>query len=274
MKWVKILGVAVAVLAAVVYFGLPRALTVMGLNPQYDMPEFDLAGKRALIITTSQASLGEGGKATGVYGSELTVPYYAFLDAGLTVDVASIKGGKIPVEPYSMGWPLAAGEDYRFKNDTVAMAKLTNSIPISALDISKYDAVFLSGGWGATYDFGQSAELGALITAANARGAVLGSVCHGALGFLQAKNPDGTPFLAGRHVTAVSDLQITQLGIEITPLHPEREMRAAGAHFEKQSAFRDIFATDVVVDGRLVTGQNQNSGAETAAKMMEMLAKP
>mgnify|MGYP002632232201 CR=1 FL=1 len=271
MKWVRNLGLVAVLFAIVVYFGLPRALTAMGLNPAYDMPDFNLADKRVLIITTSQATLGEGGKATGVYGSELTVPYYAFLDGGLTVDVASIKGGAIPVEPYSMGWPLAAAEDYRFLKDTVAMAKLTNSIPITAVDIGKYDAVFLSGGWGAAYDFGQSTVLGALITAANAEGAVLGSVCHGALGFLQAKNPDGTAFLQGRHVTAVTDRQITQLGVEITPLHPEREVRAAGALFQNQTAFRDIFATGVVVDGRLVTGQNQNSGPETAARMMELL---
>ena len=36
--------------------------------------------------------------ATGVFGSELTVPYYAFLDAGMEVDVASPRGGDIPFD--------------------------------------------------------------------------------------------------------------------------------------------------------------------------------
>jgi putative intracellular protease/amidase len=54
----------------------------------------------------------------------------------------------------------------------------------------------------------------------------------------------------------------------MTPQHPDRELRAAGARFESRKAFRDIFANHSVVDGRLVTGQNQNAGAEVANKMM------
>ena len=41
--------------------------------------------------------------------------------------------------------------------------------------------------------------------------------------------------------------------------------------FEAEGRFRDLFASRVVTDGRVVTGQNQNSGAEAAHKMMEAL---
>jgi putative intracellular protease/amidase len=273
MSWLKIILIAIPILAIVVYFGLPRALSAMGLHPHYDIPEFDLAGKRALVITTSHDTLGETGKATGVFGSEMSVPYYAFLDAGMEVDIASIKGGEIPVEPRSMSWPMGTDADYRFKKDTVAMAKLTNSISVADVDISKYDAIFLSGGWGAAYDFAQSKDLAALVTAANADGDVIGSVCHGALGLVNAKDTDGTPLLEGRTVTGVTDNQINQLGISMTPKHPETELRAAKANFEANTAFRDMFATHVTVDGNLVTGQNQNSGAEAAHRMLEILAK-
>jgi putative intracellular protease/amidase len=273
MSWLKIILIAIPILAIVVYFGLPRALSAMGLHPHYDIPEFDMAGKRALVITTSHDTLGETGKATGVFGSEMSVPYYAFLDAGMEVDIASIKGGEIPVEPRSMSWPMGTDADYRFKKDTVAMAKLTNSISVADVDISKYDAIFLSGGWGAAYDFAQSKDLAALVTAANADGDVIGSVCHGALGLVNAKDTDGTPLLEGRTVTGVTDNQINQLGISMTPKHPETELRAAKANFEANTAFRDMFATHVTVDGNLVTGQNQNSGAEAAHRMLEILAK-
>jgi putative intracellular protease/amidase len=203
----------------------------------------------------------------------MTVPYYAFLDAGMEVDIASIGGGEIPIEPRTWGWPLATPADYRFKEDTIAMAKLTSSIPISEVDIARYDAIFLSGGWGAAYDFAQSEELAALVTAANADGDVIGSVCHGALGLVNAMDTDGTPLIEGRTVTGVTDAQIDQLGISITPKHPESELRAANANFESGTAFRDIFATHVSVDGNLVTGQNQNSGAEAAHRMLEILAE-
>ncbi len=273
----QILGTLLAVLASLallVWLGLPSLLRAAGLHPHHDIPPFDLSGKKALIVATSHDTLGEGGKATGVFASELTVPFYAFQDAGMTVDIASPKGGAVPVEPGSMGWPLATDSDLRFKRDAEAMRKLTHSLPIAEVDASAYDVVFLAGGWGAAYDLGQSAELGEVITKANANRAVIGGVCHGPLGLLQAKDTDGTPLVEGRRLTAVSDTQVQQLGIEITPLHPETELRRVGAVYEKETAFRDMLATHVVVDGNLVTGQNQNSGAETAHRMLELLAAP
>lgn len=278
---IKKIGLIIIVVFAaivIIYFGLPKALNTFGLHPHYDMPSYDLSGKRALIVTTSHGVLSEelgdkDAKATGVFGSELSIPYYALLDAGIEVDIASVKGGGIPIEPNSMGWPLAAAEDKRFKRDAVALAKIAHSIPISQIDITKYDVVFMSGGWGAAYDLGRSAELADVVTKANAKDAVIGSVCHGALGLINAKAKDGSSLIAGRNVTGVSDLQVKQLGIDVTPLHPETELRKAGANYESNTAFRDIFATHVVVDGNLVTGQNQNSSAETIHRILEILSQ-
>ena len=280
-----IITIAFAAIIAI-YLGLPKALNIFGLHPHYDMPAYDLSGKRALIVTTSHGVLSEivagkvvgkvankDAKATGVFGSELSIPYYALLDAGIEVDIASIKGGEIPIEPNSMGWLLAADEDKRFKKDAVALAKIAYSIPISQIDASKYDVVFMSGGWGAAYDMGRSNELADVVTKTNAKDAVIGSVCHGALGLINAKAKDGSSLIAGRNVTAVTDLQVKQLGIDLTPMHPETELRKAGANYEANTAFRDIFATHVVVDGNLVTGQNQNSSAETIHRIFEILSQ-
>jgi putative intracellular protease/amidase len=264
-------ALTIAVLALVTWLGLPAALRLTGLHPRYEIPPFDLAGKRALIVATNQSTLGESGKKTGVFASELTVPYYAFLDAAMQVDIASPKGGVIPVEPASMKWPLATAADRRFQDDVTAVRKLENSLRVSELDGSDYDIVFLSGGWGAAYDLGQSPDLGDFVSQANAHGAVIGGVCHGPLGLLQATDIDGNPLVRGRRITAVTDTQVRQLGIEFTPLHPETELRKAGALFESKTAFRDMFATHVVVDRNLVTGQNQNSGAETAHRMMDLV---
>ena len=272
MSWIKYALTITIILAAAVYFGLPPALRAMGIHPHYDIPAFHLSGKRALIVTTSHDTLGEAGQATGVFGSELTVPYYAFLDAGLEIDVASIQGGEIPVEPRSMGWPLATREDRRFRNDEVAMSKLMNSIPIADISAEDYDVVFMSGGWGAAYDLAQSSDLAEVVTRANANGAILGSVCHGALGLVNARDVDGSPLIEGRRVTGVTDKQVEELGIQITPMHPETEMRASNAVFEAETRWRDFFATHTVVDGNIVTGQNQNSGYETSHRILELLA--
>ena len=263
--------IALIIATALVLFlwlGLPAMLTAFGLHPAYAGPSHTLRGGRALVVTTSHATLGASGKATGVFGSEMTAPYYEFLDAGMSVDVASIRGGAIPIEPDSFRWFLAAPSDKRYLKDPVFQAKVRNSLRIEALDFTQYDIIFLAGGWGAAYDLGTSAVLGEQITHAWAAGKVIGGVCHGPLGLLLAKDTNGQPLVKGKRLTAVTNRQVKQLGITITPQHPERELRAAGALFESASKVLEPFANLTVVDGRLVTGQNQNAGVETAQKML------
>lgn len=254
---------------------LPQILAVIGFHPNYAREEFNLEGRRALIIATNHDTLGdpEDGVATGVYGSELTIPYYEFLDAGMTVDIASIEGGVIPFEPVSLRWPLATHADNRYLADEDAQSKTTNSLRIDGVDVLAYDIIWMAGGWGAAYDLGYSEVLGEKISEAHAEGILLGSVCHGALGFLMATDVDGSPLVEGRTITGVTDKQVDELGIGITPQHPETELRRLGANFVSNTAFRDFFATLTAVDGNIVTGQNQNSSGETAQTLLRMLAE-
>ena len=265
-----LVGAVVASLLAV-WLGVPALLRAMGLHRHFAAPRRNLAGKRALVIATSHDTLGDTGKKTGVFASEMTAPYYTFLDAGMSVDVASVRGGKIPIEPMSVKWPLRSSHDSRFLKDADFRRKTDASPSVSGIDGAQYDAVFLAGGWGAAFDFEQSRELGRLLLQAEEAGAVIGGVCHGPLGLLAARRGNGQPLVNGRRVTAVTDKQVNELGITHTPRHPERDLRAAGAKFEASTKFRDIFASHVVVDGRLVTGQNQNDGAETADRMMQAI---
>ncbi len=275
-----LLGVSVSITVFIV--ALPTILHKSGLHPEYQGEVTTLpAGKRALVITTSHGFLsmpGEpAGKASGVAASELTHPYYNFLDAGMQVDVASIKGGQIPVDPQTLSFIIRSPDDVRFMEDPVLLEKVENSLRIDDVDIKQYDAIFIAGGWGAAYDLGQSDILGQKISAAfySEKSPVMGSVCHGALGFIQAKDKDGKLLITGREMTGVTDKQVKELGIEVTPLHPEAELRKAGAIFSSQTRFRDFLATSVVTDDeqRFVTGQNQNSGHVTAQTMLALLAK-
>jgi hypothetical protein len=54
-------------------------------------------------------------------------------------------------------------------------------------------------------------------------------------------------------------------------MHPETELRAKGALFECATRFRDPFANHWVVDGNLVTGQNQNAGPMVARELMRLV---
>jgi len=247
-------------------------LKKLGMHP--DDPtqiSFDHSGCRALVVATNSGVL-DIGKPTGVFASEMTVPYYAFLDAGMTVDIASPSGGVVPVDPQSLRAPIRTEQDDRFLADEEFRAKVTDSCAIGELDMESYDVVFLAGGWGAAFDFGFSEELGTKITEANASGKIIGGVCHGPLGLLNAKDTEGEPLVKGRRISAVTDKQVGELGIESTPHHPERELRAVGAEFESATKFRDPLANHWVVDGNLVTGQNQNAAPMVAREMMQLLA--
>ena len=273
------LGILLSLLV-VAATALPTILHAAGLHPDYEGAQVDLPGKRALIITTSHSLLAAPGETegpeTGVMASEFTHPYYSFLDAGMDVDMASIQGGQIPIDPQTLSYVIRSPEDERYLNDSVAQTKVRNSLAIADVDISQYDIVFISGGWGAAYDLAQSPVMASKVSEAyyGERTAVIGGVCHGVLGLVNAKDKEGNTLIAGRRMTGVTDKQVKELGIEITPLHPETELRKAGALFESQTAFRDLFATHVVVDDeqRFVTGQNQNSGLETAHRMMQVIA--
>lgn len=250
-------------------------LRQLGVHPEdRDAVTLEMTGTRALCIATNHGVL-DVGVATGVFASELTVPYYVFLDAGMRVDVASPRGGVVPVDPLSMNEALRTAADDRLVGDQELRHKLTASLAVAAVDFTAYDLVYLAGGWGAAFDLGQSEALGVKVSAAHAAGRVLGGICHGPLGLLRARRPDGELLVKGRRLTAVTDRQVRQLGIEITPLHPETALRAAGALFEGRThPLRDFFANHYVVDGDLVTGQNQNAGPMVARLMMQrVLAK-
>lgn len=252
---------------------LRKVLQRIGMHP--DDPEsidVDLTGHCAVVIATNHGTL-DAGKPTGVFASELTVPYYAFLDAGMDVDIASPKGGVIPVDPQSLKPVIRTEACDRFLADDELRGKVNDSLTVGELAVAEYDIVYLAGGWGAAFDLGMSDELGRQITIANERDQVVGGVCHGPLGLLKAKAKDGSPLVEGRRVTAVTDKQVRELRIDSTPQHPETELRKLGAAFESQTRFRDPFANHWVVDGNLVTGQNQNAAPMVAREMLTLVAQ-
>ncbi len=252
---------------------LRKLLSKIGMHPDdADVATFHLAGRRALVVATNHGTL-DIGKATGVFASEMTVPYYAFLDAGMEVDVASPLGGVVPVDPQSLKPVIRTDEDDRFLADDELRDKVMDSYAIGDLDMDDYDIVCLAGGWGAAFDFGFSQDLADKITEANVSDKIIGGVCHGPLGLRNAKAKDGRPLVEGRRVTGVSDKQVSELGIESTPHHPETELRRMGGLYESETKFRDPFANHWVVDGNLVTGQNQNAAPMVAREMMRILTR-
>lgn len=266
------------ILIVISIIALPHILTTAGLHPKFtydiDVPNFE--NKKALIIATNHGTLNKPGettgKPTGLFLSELSIPYFDLIKTNMSIDIASINGGLIPIEP--VPWFIKSPEDKRFEKDKQLMSKLKNSLSIIDLDFADYDVVFLSGGWGAAYDLGFSELLATKISEAYYSKTIIGAICHGVLGLINAKDKDGNLLISGRKMTGVTDKQLNQLGISFTPQHPEEELKKAGAVFMAQTKRIDIFASMTVVDDekKFVTGQNQNSGHETIYEIIKILS--
>lgn len=224
---------------------------------------------KILFILTSASTMGVSGKPTGLWFEELATPYYAFRDTGASVTLASIAGGPAPIDPRSVK-PKGENEVSvdRFLGDETASGALNATLPLSAIDISEYDAVFLPGGHGTMWDLPESAELAALLGKAWADGKVVAAVCHGPAGLVNVKDETGAPLVSGRRVTGFSDSEERAAGLEeAVPFLLETRLRELGGRYESVADFQPF----AIADGRLVTGQNPASSALTARLTLEAL---
>lgn len=225
--------------------------------------------KKILMIVTSNARLGDTGKTTGIWAEELAVPYFALLDAGYAVELASPAGGPVPIDPDSLkskGKNDAAVE--RFLGDADAQRKAAATHMASAVQMSAFDAVFLPGGHGTMWDLPNDAGVTRIIEQAFAADKVIGSVCHGAAGLVSAKRADGGSILAGKRVNSFTDAEEAAVGLtSVVPFPLETRMRELGGLFESAPNWQPF----AVRDGKLVTGQNPQSSALVAKHVLKAL---
>ena len=226
---------------------------------------------KILVILTSHATVGDTGQPTGVWLEEFTTPYYAFVDSGAEVDVASIDGGKVPIDPNSLkeGDKNPASVE-RFLKDSVARAKIEASPKLDGLKPDGYAAVFMPGGHGTMWDLPRSDALARLLSESWRAGKVVAAVCHGPAGLLNAVDETGKPLLAGRRVAAFSNSEEVAAGMDKRlPFALETRIRELGADYESGPDFKPF----AVRDGRLVTGQNPSSSARVAELVLEALSE-
>lgn len=226
--------------------------------------------QQALIIVTSHDRLGSTGRKTGFYYDEMAVPYWALVDAGLEVHLASIAGGVAPADPGSLG----SADDRppavtRFLADADAVEKIHNTRRIDDIDPDRYSVVFLPGGHGTMWDFPESQALATVIGRAYDNGAVIGAVCHGPAGLVAARRADGRPLVEGLRVNSFTNAEEAAVGLtEIVPFLLESRLRELGGRFESAPNFQP----KAVRDGRLITGQNPASAPLVAEEMLRALA--
>ncbi len=240
--------------------------TVVQSLPYLSKNKIDYRG-RILAVVTSTDTMGSSGKATGYELTELSRAYYVFQANGFEVDVASPKGGKPPVviDDEDMG-----AYDFAFLNDPIAQQKTNNTIPMTEVDSSLYDAIYFVGGKGAMYDFPNNSDIQSIVLHYYQSGKVIGAVCHGPAALVNVNLEGGKPLLQGKTVCSFTDKEELFLIPDASTIFPfllEDKLVERGATFNEGY----MYLENVVHDQNLITGQNPWSTWRLAETMIAQM---
>lgn len=222
-----------------------------------------------LMVLTSHAELGNTGEKTGFWVEEFAAPYYAFIDAGVQVTLASPAGGQPPVDPKSEMEDFQTASTRRFDADTQAQALVANTAKLADMKATDYSAVFYPGGHGPLWDLTDSKDSIALIESFLAANKPVAAVCHATAAFLNIKDVEGEYLVKGKAITGFTNSEEAAVQLtDVVPFLLEDEFVERGGDFQKVADW-NAFA---VQDGLLISGQNPASSELAAKKLLAALA--
>lgn len=220
-----------------------------------------------LMVLTSHEKLGDTGKKTGFWLEEFAAPYYAFLDAGVNITLASPAGGQPPLDPSSDTPDAQTKDTKRFKEDNEAQERLANTKKLAEVKAEDFDSVFYPGGHGPLWDLAVDKNSIELIETFVKQDKPVAFVCHSPAALKNVKI-DGEYLVKGKKVTGFSNTE--EEGVQLTDVVPfllEDALKANGGHYEKGADWESY----VVEDGLLITGQNPASSEEAAKRLLAKL---
>lgn len=224
---------------------------------------------KILLVLTSHDQLGHTGEKTGFWLEELAAPYYAFVDAGAQVTLASPRGGQPPLDPKSNEPAFQTDTTRRFEADATAVAALATTRKLADVDVADFDAVFYPGGHGPLWDLAEDRTSIALIEKTVASGKPVALVCHAPGVLRHVKGADGKPLVNGKAVTGFSNAEEEAVGLtQVVPFLVEDMLKANGGTYSSGADWQP----HVAVDGLLITGQNPASSEATAHALLKQLA--
>lgn len=224
--------------------------------------------KKILMVLTSHAELGKTGEKTGFWVEEFAAPYYAFIDAGIEVTLASPNGGQPPIDPTSTLADFQTEATKRYDADSGAQTLMANTKVLSEVNSSDYDAVFYPGGHGPLWDLVDNIDSVSLIESFIKEQKPVAAVCHASAVFLNVKDADGNALVAGKKVTGFTNSEEAAVQLtDIVPFLVEDELIKKGGDYQKT----DDWGVLALEDGLLITGQNPASSELAAKKLLTKL---
>ncbi|MDY6815785.1 MAG: type 1 glutamine amidotransferase domain-containing protein [Pseudomonadota bacterium] len=223
---------------------------------------------KILMVLTSHDQMGDTGHKTGFWLEEFTAPYYVFKDAGADITIASPKGGQPPVDPNSEAEGALTETTERFMKDAHAREMLASTKKLSDVDMNEYDAIFYPGGHGPLWDLANDETSIALIKKAYDQDKVIGAVCHAPAVFKNVFIKPEQNLVGGRKVTGFTNTEEDAVQLSnIVPFLVEDMLKENAGEYTRG----DDWAPHIVVDGKLITGQNPASSEGAAKAVVQAL---
>jgi putative intracellular protease/amidase len=223
---------------------------------------------KILMVLTSHDQLGDTGKKTGFWLEEFAAPYYVFKDAGAQLTLVSPKGGQPPLDPKSDEPDAQTAATERFRKDSAAQSALASTALLSSVRAEDYDAVFYPGGHGPLWDLAEDQNSIALIEALQQAGKPVAAVCHAPGVLRHVKDADGQPLVKGKRVTGFTNTEEDAVQLtDVVPFLVEDMLKDKGGIYSKGADW----ASYVVTDGLLLTGQNPASSEAVAEALLAKL---
>lgn len=234
---------------------IPNALRQLGalLCFAVVLPAHATVPDKVLIVVSGEGR-DQGKTRPGYEFDELSQAWLIFKANGLKVDVASPQGGAVEADKYNAQEPFNAA----LLGDAEAMRTLAATRSTRDVKAADYAAIYVVGGKGAMFDLPRDSALASLLAEAYMQGAVIGAVCHGPAALVDVKLGDGTSLVAGKAMTGFTNEEEAVFGkrwAKEFPWQLEDALRGRGARWQEAP----LMMAKVIVDGRLVTGQNPYS---------------
>ncbi|HDB1447900.1 TPA: type 1 glutamine amidotransferase domain-containing protein [Vibrio cholerae] len=245
-----------------------------------------LTKKRIALVVANPSLSTVTQWPVGFWWSEVSHPYFEFVQNGYEVEFFSPDGGEVQADSLSdptdqSGYSKADEISLKFINSPELMELLKDTKPVSAIDSEDFDAILVAGGQSPMFSFDKATSLQSKFVEFYEKDKISAALCHGVALLKDATLSNGELLVKGKQVTgftneeedhsdyAVWEMGALPKGTHLMPWRIQDELTRLGAEFKTADAWH----SHAVKDGNLITGQQNMSGLETAKLIIESLEK-
>ena len=199
----------------------------------------------------------------GYWLPEVLEPYQLLQQAGFEIDIASPLGGK----GKASGSSRLSSEQEKWFEQSSLPKKLPNSLTINQVKANDYQAIYFADGSGPMFDFINNEAMQKLTASIYQNGGVVSADCHGIAALLNVTLENGSRLIVGKQITAKANHEEGRWARNNYPFLLEDKIIELGGRYSSTTMGKP----HVVVDGRLITGQNPASAIPMAKQLIQTL---